>query len=734
MAKKSFRSYLLNRINTYSIIFFISTLFIMIIMTFLINNEIKTAIDEQLDFIIRKSLINYDLVVTNIEDDLNSILKEELENVDSFNQNNYQKIKSNILSKSKYSNYIENIHYFEISKNGVIKKTSYEDDLNLDLSTIEILWDKLTKLKNGEIEIEPLANEKGTTSPWLYAYKKISENKYIELGIDFKDEFNVILFDSLNQFVKESRTVKSIEIYTPYFIDFLSEKTLSQNEKEIFKNINNSEIKYLKNGFYKYKSFLKINSEYGSRYIIFQLDYVNARNIFITMIILAGIMPIILFLITRLYVLKQTKKVVKPINEIAKNMENYNENYSSEYIPEISETEITEIDQIKNNFLLMTKRIKDYINEQETINSELEELYENNEILIKKINRLIKLTVDSREFDNLEDFLKYIFDNIFDFIPEADYGSLSVIRKSKRHFIDTRGHNLEILEKIDLKDGLFVEEKEIKIIEDILEYDKTSIPKKAANLFIEASKPIKSTLIIPFHANGKIYGNMNLDIDKSSDKKFNQESIRFSKFFSELITSYIIITEFQTLDSKYKEDMIKSIINLVELHDNYTKGHSNNVSKLAIEFSKLLNLDDDKQYQIFWAALIHDMGKIVIPSEILNKPTKLTNEEFDEIKKHPIYAYEVLKDIDTMKDIAKYIRHHHERIDGRGYPDQLKGDEIPYESKIICICDAWDAMTSSRSYKRPLSKEEAKNEIMRNKGLQFDEELADKFLKFIVND
>jgi HD-GYP domain-containing protein (c-di-GMP phosphodiesterase class II) len=253
-------------------------------------------------------------------------------------------------------------------------------------------------------------------------------------------------------------------------------------------------------------------------------------------------------------------------------------------------------------------------------------------------------------------------------------------------------------------------------------------------LFIQASKPIKSTLIIPFNANGKVYGSMNLDIDKFSNKKFSQESIRFSKFFSDIITSYLILSEYQNLESKHKESMIRAIINLVEIHDNYTKGHSNNVSKLALEFSQKLGLERDRQLQIYWAALIHDMGKIVIPSSILNKPSRLTPEEFSEIKKHPIYAYDVLKSIDNMEDIAEYIKYHHERIDGKGYPEGLKGKEIPLESRIISICDSFDAMTSERSYKKAFTKEQAIKELINNKGIQFDEKLVDSFVKLVLKD
>jgi HD-GYP domain-containing protein (c-di-GMP phosphodiesterase class II) len=514
----------------------------------------------------------------------------------------------------------------------------------------------------------------------------------------------------------------------------LEKKNLELKYIQYLQTIPEGKLHYINSGFYKYKAFYKLKSDYGYRYVTLNLDYANSRNIFFSIITLIGFVPILILFLIRRFIIKETDKIIKPVKKTAETMKEYTKNDYNLNSSSIIDSEIQEISQIKNEFLNMAKKIKISIIEQENTNSELEELYENNELLIKKINRLIKLTVDSKKYENLEEFLKYLFDNIFDFIPEADYGSLSIIRNGKRYFIDTKGHNLDILKKIDLNDGLFIEEKEIKIIDDIIEFDKQSIPKYSSDLFIEASKPIKSTLIIPFNANGVIYGNMNLDIDKFSEKSFNQESIRFSKFFSDIITSYIILSEYQNLDSKYKESMIKSIINLVEIHDTYTKGHSNNVSKLALEFAQKLNLNKDRQFQIYWAALIHDMGKIVIPYEILNKPTKLTSEEYEEIKKHPIYAYEVLKDIDNMKDIAKYIRHHHERVDGNGYPDGLTGEEIPFESKLISICDAYDAMTSKRSYKRELSKEKAIEELIKNKRKQFDEKLVDDFINLVLKE
>jgi len=128
---------------------------------------------------------------------------------------------------------------------------------------------------------------------------------------------------------------------------------------------------------------------------------------------------------------------------------------------------------------------------------------------------------------------------------------------------------------------------------------------------------------------------------------------------------------------------------------------------------------------------VNDIGKMLIPLEVLNKEGKLSDSEYELIKEHPVFGSNALKSSKSLKHIAKYVRHHHERVDGKGYPDNLFDGEIPVESKILCLVDTWDAMTRNRSYRKALSKEVAKKELIKNKGKQFDEKLVDHFIKFI---
>lgn len=137
---------------------------------------------------------------------------------------------------------------------------------------------------------------------------------------------------------------------------------------------------------------------------------------------------------------------------------------------------------------------------------------------------------------------------------------------------------------------------------------------------------------------------------------------------------------------------------------------------------------------IYYVALLHDVGKIRVPDIIINKPTKLTDEEYDIIKKHPEVGYGILESINDFPDIAIGALSHHERFDGKGYPKGLMGDEIPEIGRIIAVADSYDAMTSNRSYRKYMPQEKVREEIVRGRGSQFDPRYADIMLDIIDND
>jgi len=172
-----------------------------------------------------------------------------------------------------------------------------------------------------------------------------------------------------------------------------------------------------------------------------------------------------------------------------------------------------------------------------------------------------------------------------------------------------------------------------------------------------------------------------------------------------------------------------TIMKTLNEKDNYSELHSRSVSETSYKLAELLGMPYPKIRETKVAGLLHDIGKIVIPSVILNKQGPLLDSEYDEMKKHPTIGFRILNTMRDMKNISRVILHHHERWDGQGYPHGISGDNIPVQSRIISIADAFDAMTSKRDYKEKISNEEALEEIIRNAGTQFDPEIVEVFKK-----
>lgn len=176
---------------------------------------------------------------------------------------------------------------------------------------------------------------------------------------------------------------------------------------------------------------------------------------------------------------------------------------------------------------------------------------------------------------------------------------------------------------------------------------------------------------------------------------------------------------------------IEALNKAVEAKDSYTSGHANRVEELAVGLAKAYHLSFDSIENIRTAAILHDIGKIGIKDEILNKAGKLTKEEYETIMKHPSIGADIIGKVNFLQDVTKIVRHHHEKYDGTGYPDGLKGEEIPIEASILMIADTYDAMTTDRPYRKALTKEMAIEELRKYSGTQFDPRLVDVFINMI---
>lgn len=180
--------------------------------------------------------------------------------------------------------------------------------------------------------------------------------------------------------------------------------------------------------------------------------------------------------------------------------------------------------------------------------------------------------------------------------------------------------------------------------------------------------------------------------------------------------------------------VVQTLAEAIDAKDNYTSGHSGRVARYSREIARRAGYSEKDQNEIYMMGLLHDVGKIGVPDAVINKPGRLTDEEFEQIKNHPVKGARILKTIREMPKLVTGARWHHERFDGRGYPDGLKGLDIPEEARIIAVADAYDAMTSNRSYRRGMEQSKVREQIESGKGTQFDPKFADIMIQMIDED
>ena len=191
------------------------------------------------------------------------------------------------------------------------------------------------------------------------------------------------------------------------------------------------------------------------------------------------------------------------------------------------------------------------------------------------------------------------------------------------------------------------------------------------------------------------------------------------------------IASFEENQREQVLSMACTLVSLLDLRDSYTGGHSNRVAEYNRGTAVTLGLSYSDTNNSVMAGLLHDIGKIGVPDHVLLKQGKLTDEEFELIKKHPEFGLMALKSVREFEEVSLMLLHHHERIDGGGYPGKLKGAQIPLGAKIIAVSDSYDALTTNRPYRTARSQGEALEELVRCRGTQFEPEVLDAFVKWI---
>jgi putative nucleotidyltransferase with HDIG domain len=179
------------------------------------------------------------------------------------------------------------------------------------------------------------------------------------------------------------------------------------------------------------------------------------------------------------------------------------------------------------------------------------------------------------------------------------------------------------------------------------------------------------------------------------------------------------------------EGLLTTLSEIIDLRDPYVLGHSKQVSMYATEIGKELSINQRQVELIRKAGLLHDIGKLGIPMDLLTKPSSLTAKEYEIIKKHAALGGDLVKNTPSLRPLAEIIRHHHERHDGNGYPDKIAGSQIGIEARIVAVADAIEAMSSDRPYRRALKPDKVKEELTKNSGTQFDPLVVDAAIKML---
>ncbi|MGM0445383.1 MAG: HD-GYP domain-containing protein [Bacillota bacterium] len=369
-------------------------------------------------------------------------------------------------------------------------------------------------------------------------------------------------------------------------------------------------------------------------------------------------------------------------------------------------------------------------NGHQNLKQSYQNLYEQTEDLKVMIDFINNISKDT--FIDSDKFLSQLLRTAFKLVPKSDYGSIYKIKDNKVRYVDAIGHNLEKLKLLSIDKSVYaIHKRKPRIINELLSYDKKKIPEKQYEILREASKDIKQSLTFSLVVDNEILAGISLDLGTDSKEEFSESGVKTLTAFRNIAESFYTFQRYNKLQGEFQRDIILSMIKFLEIHDVYTGGHSEEVAELSKRISMKLGLNKKDVQNSYWAGLVHDIGKLIIPSMVLNKKENFNKKDYELIKNHPVWAYESLTKSKKLHDIADYVLYHHERWDGTGYPNGLKGEEIPLISRIISVADAYSAMTSNRAYRDALIKEKAIKELKDNKGKQFDPKIVEVFIEII---
>lgn len=362
---------------------------------------------------------------------------------------------------------------------------------------------------------------------------------------------------------------------------------------------------------------------------------------------------------------------------------------------------------------------------KEPIESRLEESYQT----------IVDAFVNSSHLTRRE-FLAKVFKSAFELIPQAEKGSYYELQGALFRPIFSNGYDMKVLKRLAFtEEDLFIgfEVNDPGAIEVYEFYNDQRDDSKFSTEDIRTFKELGTyyeftSLYAPIQVDGANVGL--LCCERFDGNRYSTTSRLIMKLYAQLISNFYTQLVHRERERERYEEIINAMVAAIELKDKYTEGHGKRVTELATGLAIYMKLADQQITDISTAAILHDIGKIGIHSDILVKTGKLTTDEYDLIKEHPAFTKKILENISDFAEVVEIAYKHHEFYNGQGYPEGTCGKDIPVESALISIVDAFDAMTTDRSYRKALSKEKAYQILKQESGIQFNPEIVNAFLKW----
>ena len=368
-------------------------------------------------------------------------------------------------------------------------------------------------------------------------------------------------------------------------------------------------------------------------------------------------------------------------------------------------------------------------------NETLEETNLELDKLISSTNSILQMSkvFINEENKKDEELLGQMFHIAKSIFHNFDYGTCYLKRNDRIFFVDSVGYNTGYLNRLEFDPKTFVFNKDkIEIVGQEIFDDQieNEIP-EAVDEYYQNFPKVKASVRFGIFLSDDAIGGMSFDQSVHFNKDFNKYDYENFDSFQKLMNGFYEINYLNSKNDKLKNDLVLSLVRTLELYDHYTGGHSEDVAHLSLELAKRMKLSKQDQYDIYWAGIVHDIGKVGVDVSIINKQGKLSPIEFEEIKKHPVHGYNILNRSEDLKRIAKWVRSHHEWWNGQGYPDQLKASEIPIGAQILCVADSVSSMATVRSYSKKKSSEAIKEELILFKSVQFSPIVCDHMIDMI---